>query len=357
MINLNRKSISEQLVDHYKEKIEQGVLRPGDEFPSERTLEKELGVSRKTISKVITALASMGYLFKEQGRTTYVTDSYLTRTALPTGKALGVQFATPESVYHPACAPLFMELCKSLEDSPYSLELIFDKSKDIHLLRSQIEEKRISGLFIFDSTDMQVEPLCDIRIPTVVFGSEKREWPKKRHFSYVAADAQQAICEATQYLAESGRKRIAFINGNENWDIDKRRKKNFCDTLAKMGLQCDPQLIADSHYEHKRTMASLKKILLGKPDAIIGADDMVARWAVEALRAKDISIPRQIAVIGFNDMQLYSIKDEIQLTTFILPSSQMAETAVREVLQRIETPRKKAKDHIFSMIFCKRTSA
>ena len=357
MIPLNKKSISEQLVEYFKERIEKGILKPGDEFPSERTLEKELGISRKTISKVITVLSSMGYLFKEQGKTTYVTDSYQTRTALPMGKSLGVLFPTPESVYHPSEAPLFMELCRIIQDSPYSIELIFDKSKELRHLTKQVQEKRISGLFIFDYNSIDASVVSNLAIPMVVFGSEPIRLPHNKPFSFIASDAQKAICSATEYLVSQGRRRIAFINGNEKWEIDKRRRRNFNKILAQAGLKRIRDFVGDSHYERRRTLATLEQILKGKPDAIIGADDMIARWVVDELCARGINIPQQIAVVGFNDMQLYSLQDGIQLTTFKLPAREMAEAAVKEIFRRVESPDAKPSDFIFEMKLCQRGSA
>ena len=357
MITLNKKSISEQLIEYFKKRIEKGILKPGDEFPSERTLEKELGISRKTISKVITVLSSLGYLFKEQGRTTYVTDSYLTRTALPMGKSLGVLFPTPESVYHPSEAPLFMELCRIIQDSPYSIELIFDKSKELQNLTKQVQDKRISGLFIFDSNFADADIISSLKIPSVLFGAEPIKLPHDRTFSYVSSDVQKAICSATEYLVSQGRRRIAFINGNEKWDLDKRRRKNFNKMLAQAGLERIGDFVGDSHYERKRTLATLEKILKGKPDAIIGADDMIARWVVDELGAKGVCIPQQIAVVGFNDMQLYSLQDGIQITTFKFPAREMAEAAVKEIFRRVDAPDEKPSDFIFEMELCKRGSA
>lgn len=356
MITLNKKSLSEQLIDYYKKEIESGKMKPGDEFPSERTLEKQLKISRRTINKVISSLASMGYLFKEQGRTTFVTDSYLKNAILPAGKAIGVFFASPEDVYHPSMAPIFMELCRKLSDSPYSLELVFDKRADLRDLKMQIAKKRLSGLFIIDNTVVGNDFIKSLTIPTVGFNSEYKVMEKNHYYCQVSSDVHSALREAVNFLVKKKRRRIAFVNGNIQWHIDSVRKMLFQSTLQANGLEYDENLVADSRYERKTTHEALKAILEHNPDAIIAADDMVARWLVDELSERGIEVPKKIAVIGFNDMQMYSLRDPLPLTTFVLPAIQLAECAVTEMKNRLEDENYQFQDHLVSMTLCERAT-
>jgi DNA-binding LacI/PurR family transcriptional regulator len=69
-------------------------------------------------------------------------------------------------------------------------------------------------------------------------------------------------------------------------------------------------------------------------DAVIAADDMVARWTVDELMAHEVKVPDDIAVIGFNDMEMYSRRVP-ELTTFSLPYEKIAANAFSRLVRLI----------------------
>lgn len=74
---INKKShvpIYFQLEEAIKEQIEKGILKPGDLLPSEREYAEEIGVSRMTVRQAITKLVHDGFLYRIQGKGTYVAE-------------------------------------------------------------------------------------------------------------------------------------------------------------------------------------------------------------------------------------------------------------------------------------------
>lgn len=352
---INKKSISEQLVEYYRKQIESGAFKPGDEFPSERMLEGRLGISRKTIGKVISVLAGMGYLFKEQGKTTYVADFGRSVHVTAGGKNFGVFFQTPESVYHPANAPLFLELCNRLRDSGYGMELLFDRSPDCASLLRQIEKRGVAGVFLFPpSADTTRKGGDAFPVPAVLLGGRNVPFDD---VSWFAPDTDRALADATRLLADAGRRKIAFLYGKAGWPSDEARCKMFRDTLEAGGLKFDPVLMVPSDYERIRTLSALDAILGHVPDAIIGADDMVSRWVVDELGVRGIRVPQDIAVIGFNDMQMYSLRGDIPLTTFAIPAAEMVEAAINDMYRRLAAPGTPPAGIEVPMPLCRRASA
>ena len=65
--------VAERVIRHVKALIERGVLRPGDQLPSERDLAVEIGISRPSLRAGIRALAAMGVLEARHGSGTYIT--------------------------------------------------------------------------------------------------------------------------------------------------------------------------------------------------------------------------------------------------------------------------------------------
>ncbi len=72
MTEENRVSASEVIFHYFKEKIKSGELKPGDPIPSERTLQKQLGVSRFSLREGLARLNAIGAIDTHHGKTTRV---------------------------------------------------------------------------------------------------------------------------------------------------------------------------------------------------------------------------------------------------------------------------------------------
>ena len=320
-LKINKKTVSEQIVDHFKEKIESGELKPGDAFPSERKLEKELNISRKTINKAVSILAGQGYLFKEQGKATFVAD-FRKAAALSTGiENYGFLFNSPNCVYHPATAPLFRELCQTATLQERGVKLIFGEN-----LQDYTAFKEIQGLFVFGG-DLKLDfnLLENLNLPLVIF-NRSEDSPKSLKACWVYPDIVDALRQAVIYLKEQGHSRIAFLYGVETWVEDIKRIDAFKKVMVECGCEPDESMILASNYNRDVTVKAVEEVLKHKPTAIIGADDMVARWVIDCLEPRGKKVPDDISVIGFNNMEMYSLRSP-KLTTFQNNFIKMAEIA------------------------------
>ncbi|MFP4136374.1 MAG: GntR family transcriptional regulator [Candidatus Acetothermia bacterium] len=66
-----------QIKESLKERIESGALEPHERLPSERDLENRYGISRMTARQALTELESEGYVYREQGKGSYVAEPKL----------------------------------------------------------------------------------------------------------------------------------------------------------------------------------------------------------------------------------------------------------------------------------------
>ena len=71
----SRKSISDQIIDNFKELIVSGVLKAEDRIPSVRELASEITVNPNTVQKAYHVLEQQGYIYTSRGRGTFVADS------------------------------------------------------------------------------------------------------------------------------------------------------------------------------------------------------------------------------------------------------------------------------------------
>ena len=324
VLEINKKTVSDQIVDHFKEQIESGKLKPGDAFPSERKLEKELKISRKTINKAVSILAGQGYLFKEQGKATFVADFRKNNFSNNAAESYGFCFESPACVYHPTTAPLFRELCQNTTLQERGIKLIFGGQN-----KSPAVFNEIQGLFLFD--EIAPDLLNGINVPAVIFNREFFKKPDNFKACCIYPDIVDALKRSVEYLTQQGHSQIAFIYGVKTWPEDIMRLEVFEQSLKKFGCDFTEDMTAPSNYDHAMTIKAVDKVLKHNPTAIIGADDMVARWIIEHLQSLGKSVPQDVSVIGFNNMEMYSLRSP-ELTTFQNNYIKMAELAIDYML-------------------------
>lgn len=130
----------------------------------------------------------------------------------------------------------------------------------------------------------------------------------------IGCDNFQGGFDITNHLLKMGRKKIAFIGdagkgSPEFFD----RYKGSCAAIERAGLKADPKLQIDTiTTEQSGYAAALQLLALKKPfDAIFCASDLIAIGVIKALRERCKEIPKEIAIVGY---------DNIPLSEFIRPT-------------------------------------
>ena len=154
---------------------------------------------------------------------------------------------------------------------------------------------------------------------------------------YVTIDDEAAAEDAVKYLLSLGRRRIALINGPENFKYARARLKGYARALAAAGVEMDPSLIAsvsaDMDFEMAKAHAERMFSLDQRPDAFFCISDVLASAAIKAAFSKGLDVPRDVAVVGFDNIQVAKIMRP-SLTTVYQPTDQIGTLAV-EMLLRI----------------------
>ncbi len=154
---------------------------------------------------------------------------------------------------------------------------------------------------------------------------------------YVIVDNYRGGYIATQHLIRNGHKTIAHLAGPTKLEISKLRKRGFKDALAEAGLPLHRALVRSTKFNfedgYKKTLELLKQATT--PTAIFACSDIVAIGAIQALRRKNLRVPEDIAVIGFDDLFFASFS-EIPLTSVSQPKYEIGVRAARKILKLIE---------------------
>jgi len=142
---------------------------------------------------------------------------------------------------------------------------------------------------------------------------------------------------AVEHLLKIGCKRVAFLGGPKDLLISTRRLDGYKMALYRKKMTVDPQLIVNCEFDHKSAMKIAIKLLKKKdrPDGIFAVSDRIAIGAMAAAKKLGLSIPEQIAIVGFNDEPIASLISPT-LTSVNQPAIEMGRTAAKILIDQIE---------------------
>ena len=139
-------------------------------------------------------------------------------------------------------------------------------------------------------------------------------------------------------ITEHGARRIAFVRGPMANAEAELRLNAYRDTLALHGLPFDERLVvtgtfrADSGVEAVRTLASLPGLQLGELDTILASNDAMAIGVLSELEQRAVSVPGQLAVLGFDDVHDARLTHP-PLTTVRQPLERLGQEGLRLTLE------------------------
>ena len=139
---------------------------------------------------------------------------------------------------------------------------------------------------------------------------------------FVDVDATAGAELAVHHLIEQGHQRIGMItNAPLGYTSAQQRREGYVQALTKAGLPVDPKYVQQGNYTPASGFAAMKALLQLTPrlTAVFVASDVVAMGAILAVREAGLHIPREIALVGFDDIPLAEFFDP-PLTTIRLPA-------------------------------------
>ena len=151
-----------------------------------------------------------------------------------------------------------------------------------------------------DTTDYShFEQLHKMGVPLVFFARCCLE----DMFSQVVGNGDVAAQEATQHMIETGSRRVAFIGGPNHLDMVRRRKHGYLEALRENRIPIDRDLVVCDKIDFDVARNATLKLLESEhcPDAILAFNDIITYAAFDAIKAKGLRIPQDVAIIGFTD--------------------------------------------------------
>lgn len=218
------------------------------------------------------------------------------------------------------------------------------ESFDREMLNLQfLTSRSIDGLIISVSTETKdfsyFKELNQKGLPIVFFDRIVDEIDTHK----VIADNYKGAYDATVHLIKKGYKRIAAISNPESLSITRERLGGYKSALLDNRIEPDDSMI--KYCQHGGMIDSeVEEVvyeLLGleqRPDAIFGTADKLTTRCLRILKAKGISVPGEMGLIGFSNTDLTELLNP-PLSVIKQPAYEMGETATKLLLQLIESKR------------------
>ncbi|MGW6708653.1 LacI family DNA-binding transcriptional regulator [Streptomyces sp. NPDC054956] len=289
------------------------------------------GVRRHLVEKVEAAIRELGYVPNHAART------LVTRR---TG-AVAVIIAEPEIriFSDPFFSRQVRGISKELTANDMQLVLLLVEDRgDYDRIERYLAGGHVDGALAFSLHTDDPLPAITRRIgmPTVYGGRPGWTGGPGEHgpVAYVDADNRGGAREAVRYLVSQGRRQIAHIAG----PLDQTSATDRLDGYRDVLLDADPALIAEGDFTAAGGARAMAELLERCPelDAVFAANDLMATGALGVLRERGRSVPRDVALVGFDDAELVAETADPPLTTVRQDIEGMGRLMARLLLRTLD---------------------
>lgn len=319
-----------------------GRGEPRLEVSSLQDLADIVGVSRATVSRALNDSALVNERTKKEIQAlarehNYVANKQARDFRLKRTRMISVVFMLDaDSDQHPS-DPFFLEMLGGIADGlaarDYDLLLAHARMSSMRDLgNSQIVRKAEGVIFVGQGEKHEVlNQLADAGSPIVVWGEPAAD----KRYLLVGGDNAGGGFSAASHLLAQGRRRIAFF-GNLRTPENRARFRGYEKALAQADLRPEEKLTVEVPSEMRCAQVVIENFLNEKinMDAIICASDVMAIAAIAALKKSGLSVPGDIAVVGYDDIQIASFCSP-SLTTIRQSIHQAGGVLVESVLALI----------------------
>ncbi len=157
---------------------------------------------------------------------------------------------------------------------------------------------------------------------------------------WVGADNTTGAYTAVRHLISLGHRRIAHIQGPSEYLVSHDRYNGYCRALLEEGIIPDPALVLEGDFLPPSGRACASKFFElpseKRPTAIFAASDQMAYGVLMAAEEYSLSVPRDLALVGFDD-DAPSVHTRPALTTIRQPYLEMGQRGIQLLLSLLET--------------------
>ncbi len=310
----NTSVLYERIQNDLIEKINSGFFIAGDKLPSENELCKIYNVSRITATKALTELSLNGYIYRIQGKGSYVSNSNTKSSNVQIGPKL-IEQTTPSKFSRPIKIALILhsaanyhsgQIIESVINTlPYPnffVSTIFNSSPEIedYAIKS-IESGNHDGMILFPSEyefcSNKILRLFLNKFPMVLID---RTFPSI-NCNYVLCDNVIGSKLAFEHLYNKGHQKIGFV---APFPVHERMTKIRYDTYAnEMSIKCNSLPIVYDNVSNSLSEFNDKLVLDIKEKrvtAVITSNVKAAKYVMDVLQKNNLKIPDDLSIVTFD---------------------------------------------------------
>ena len=279
-------------------------------------------ISPATKAKVLEAARALGY------HPNAMASGLMTkRTGL-----VAVLISSLTNLYYPE---VLAEITRRLSDRGVRVLLFaLQAESDVDAMLEQVWRYRVDGAIVAARlSNSQLADFTRHKVPVVLYNRVGEDIP----VASVSCDSVGGERVLVGQLAEAGHRCFGIIAGPDDSFVGQERVRGALDRLEEFGLTAR---VAKGGFDYASGQAGLVELIeqtKSKLDALICANDLMAIGALDAARARGLSVPDDLSVVGFDGVAPAGW-DSYRLTTIRQPVRRMSEAAVSMILERIDQP-------------------
>jgi len=337
-----------------RQEIMSGKYKPGERLPTEVELVLQYSTSRPTVARALRDLQHEGLISRRAGSGTYVNEIG--------GRAQGHLFGLviprlgETEIFDPICR----EMARSTEEHHHALiwaatsaEASGDIEEQAWQSCQQCIDRKVAGVFFApleltphgEATNERIARAFDAAgIPIVLVDRDLYRHPRRSRYDRVGIDNRAAGWIVTSHLLTLGCKKIGFFCRPHSAETVTLRLAGYREALGKFGITANPTWVGEGN---PSDAAFVRRFLTDSEiDGLVCANDFTAANLIQTLEVLGIRVPRDIRVVGIDDVKYASLL-RVPLTTVHQPCQHIGAAAVRALIERIANPALPARDILF----------
>ena len=324
-----------QLVNVLRDSVKE--MEDGSRFFTERELSLQYGVSRGTVVRAVNQLVDEGYLYRIQGKGTFV------RQKIVPSKSHNILLILPKTIREYivqkdyVVAETLQGIIDEANRSGKLLLVVVPKGIDETVFCiDRMKDDLVDGVAL-----LSYKGLSDIvavtereKIPFVLVAVKNGAYYNKNN---VLAKEADGVKHATQYLISLGHEHIAFLGPRiPDHAPTADRYLGYEQAMTEAGLP-----VTDARHERALGIYNEEKVAElfeggAHPTAIVAANDDIAMGVINTIKQKGLSVPGDVSVVGYDDIPS-SGTFVPSLTTVRPPSYNMGCEAVNHLVSLIDS--------------------
>lgn len=297
-----------QVCDAMSGAIAEAEFAPTEKLPTEQELAEHLGLNRLTVRRAYQDLKERGLIIQRRGSGSFVTADAMKRLKVaPKRRLRQVAFAFNVANFHSRRSYIIMELLEGVADR------LRNRNADLCHLPVDVgadTEKLLQWFRRFDGIIVQGD--LTRTLPQPIWSTLRKEGipvvatlmsPIITDMPSVHYDRRTAARQAVNHLVQWGSRRLAYVGPLES-EVAQAKTAGFLDGLRQHGLALEAGFQIGVQRTPGEGFAVARRLMNADrmPDGIFVDGDFVACELIQALTDASVSVPQDVAVVGYDDI-------------------------------------------------------